>query len=209
MLRPEITHARLTLDRRTLDEAAVLGARSFFDDPFFVHLSGEPRLRVRGLTLYIRSHLAVLRDAAVSTGARDTAGTLVGICVWQRPGTYPLSGGRQAREMAGALRALIPRPPSLLTGIRYVRAMERAHPRHEHWYLALLAVDPMVWRRGIGTSLLEPSLTWIDQEGLPCYLETQKEANLAYYRRFGFDETERLTPSVGGPPLFTMTRPPR
>ena len=209
MARPEISHARLTLDRPTLNEVGVLGARSFYDDPFFVYLSDQPRLRVRGLALYIRSHLAVLGDAAVSTGARDTAGTLVGICVWQRPGTYPLSVGRQAREMAGAFRALIPRPPSLLTGLRYVRAMELAHPRHEHWYLALLAVDPMVWRRGIGTSLLEPSLASIDEEGLPCYLETQKEGNLAYYRRFGFDETKRLTPSAGGPPLFTMTRPPR
>ena len=60
MSRPEITHARLTLDRRTLDEAAVLGARSFFDDPFFVHLSGEPMTAGPRLTLYIRSHLAVL-----------------------------------------------------------------------------------------------------------------------------------------------------
>ncbi len=209
MARPEFIHAPLTLDRRTLNEVAVLGARSFYDDPFFLHLSDEPKLRVRGLTLYIRSHLAVLGDAAVATGARDGTGILVGICVWQRPGTYPLPGRRQAREMAGALRALVPRPPSLVTGMRYVQAMERAHPRDEHWYLALLAVDPMAWRRGIGTTLLEPSLSSIDEEGLPCYLETQKEANLAYYRRFGFEETERLTPSAVGPPLFTMTRSPR
>jgi len=209
MAPPEFSYASLRLDRRTLDEVAVLGARSFYDDPFFVHLSGEPRLRVRGLFLYLRSHLAVLGDAAVVTGARDEAGTLVGICAWQRPATYPLSGWLQAREMAGALRALVPRPPSLLVGMRYVTAMERAHPGGEHWYLTLLAVDPMAWRRGIGTTLLEPSLASIDREGLPCYLETQKEANLAYYRRFGFDETERLTPSPGGPPLFTMTRPAR
>jgi GNAT superfamily N-acetyltransferase len=209
MARPEFSYAPLRLDRRTLDEASVLGARSFYDDPFFVHLSDEPRLRVRGLILYLRNHLAVLGDAATVTGARDEAGTLVGICAWQRPSTYPLSGWRQAREMAGALRALIPRPPSLLIGLRYVTAMERAHLRDEHWYLTLLAVDPMAWRLGIGTALLEPSLASIDQEGLPCYLETQKEANLAYYRRFGFDLTERLTPSTGGPPLFTMTRPAR
>jgi len=209
MARPEFSYAPLRLDRRTLDEASVLGARSFYDDPFFVHLSDEPRLRVRGLILYLRNHLAVLGDAATVTGARDEAGTLVGICAWQRPGTYQLSGWRQAREMDGALRALIQRPPSLLIGLRYVTAMERAHLRDEHWYLTLLAVDPMAWRLGIGTALLEPSLASIDQEGLPCYLETQKEANLAYYRRFGFDLTDRLTPSRGGPPLFTMTRPAR
>lgn len=54
---------------------------------------------------------------------------------------------------------------------------------------------------------MEPSLETVDRDGLPAYLETQKEANLAYYRRFGFEETDRLTPSPGGPALFTMTRP--
>ncbi len=203
------SYSPLTLDRRTLDEIAVLGARGFYDDPFFMHLAHEPLLRARGLALYLRSHLIALGDSAVATGARNAAGLLVGICVWQKPGTYPLPVGRQARELAGSLRALIPRPASLVTGLRYTMAVEKARPRDEHWYLCLLAADPMAWRRGIGTALLEPSLAALDEDGLPCYLETQKEDNLAYYRRFGFEETARLTPSKGGPPLFTMTRPVR
>src|SRR5665213_846707 len=100
------TFSAITLDRHTRNEAAVLGARSFYDDPFFIHLSAEPMLRARGLAIYMRSHLAVLGDSAVATGARDRAGTLVGICVWQKPGTYPLPVAAQAREMAGSLRAL-------------------------------------------------------------------------------------------------------
>jgi ribosomal protein S18 acetylase RimI-like enzyme len=203
------TYRPVTLDRGLLNEAGVLGSRSFYDDPFFVHLSAEPMLRARGLALYMRSHLAALGDTAVASCARDDAGILVGLCVWQRPGTYPLPAMAQAREMAGALRALIPRPPAVVKGLQYTLAMEKARPRHDHWYLCLLATDPMAWRRGIGTALLEPGLASIDDEGLPCYLETQKEANLAYYRRFGFEETERLTPSPGGPPLFTMSRPVR
>jgi ribosomal protein S18 acetylase RimI-like enzyme len=206
---PPFTYSPLTLDRRTLDEVAVLGARSFYDDPFFVHLSDESILRARGLTLYIRSHIVALGDSAVATGARNPDGILVGICVWQRPGTHPLPVGSQLREMGGSVRALIPRPASLVKGLRYTLAMEKFRPKEEHWYLSLLAADPMAWRRGIGTSLLEPSLESFDEDGLPCYLETQKESNLAYYRRFGFEETDRLTPSKGGPPLFTMTRPAR
>lgn len=203
------TYSPITLDRHTLNETAVLGSRAFYDDPFFMHLSAEPMLRVRGLALYMRSHLCALGDTAVASGARDRAGTLVGICVWQRPGTHPLPVTRQVREMGGALRALIPRPSSMVTGLRYTLAVEKARLKEEHWYLCLLATDPMAWRRGIGTALLEPSLAANDEDGLPCYLETQKEANLAYYRRFGFEETERLTPSPGGPALFTMTRPVR
>jgi ribosomal protein S18 acetylase RimI-like enzyme len=209
MAPPPFSYSPLTLDRYTLNEVAVLGSRSFYDDPFFMYLSAEPMLRVRGLSLYMRTHLAVLGDTAVATGARDRAGTLVGVCVWQKPGTYPLSAARQAQEMAGSLRAMIPRPASLVKGLRYTFALEKARPRSEHWYLCLLAADPMAWRRGIGTALLEPSLVAPDEDGLPSYLETQKEANLAFYRRFGFEETERLTPSPGGPALFTMTRPAR
>jgi ribosomal protein S18 acetylase RimI-like enzyme len=82
-------------------------------------------------------------------------------------------------------------------------------PGDEHWYLSLLAVDTMARRRGTGSALVEPSLPSNDEDGLPCYLETQKEANLVRDRRFGFEETERLTPSRGRPPLFTMTRPVR
>src|SRR5271155_5723098 len=68
------TYSPLTLDRRTLDEVAVLGARSFYDDPFFIHLSDESVKRARGLTLYMRTHMVALGDSAVATGARNAAG---------------------------------------------------------------------------------------------------------------------------------------
>ncbi|MBV8463434.1 MAG: hypothetical protein JO368_09075, partial [Acidimicrobiales bacterium] len=45
--------------------------------------------------------------------------------------------------------------------------------------------------------------------GLDCYLETQKEDNLAYYRRFGYDVEHELRPVPNGPPLWTLRRPPR
>jgi ribosomal protein S18 acetylase RimI-like enzyme len=205
----EFTVRPLTLDRSTLNEVGVVSARAFYDDPFFIHLSQNPMQRARGLALFWRSHVAALGDTAVVTGAHGGTGALVGVSVWQRPGTYPLPVWTQARESAGAFRAMIPAPSSLLIGFRYILAMEKARPREDHWYLALLVTDPMVWRRGIGTALLEPTLASIDEEGLPCYLETQKEANLAYYRRFGFEEARRLTPSRSGPPLFTLSRPSR
>lgn len=57
----------------------------------------------------------------------------------------------------------------------------------EHWFLFILGIDPDSQRNGFGTRLLEPMLDRIDQEGLPVMLDTNKDANLGYYRRFGFD----------------------
>ncbi|MDE2290533.1 MAG: GNAT family N-acetyltransferase, partial [Elusimicrobia bacterium] len=83
------------------------------------------------------------------------------------------------------------------------------HPREPHWYLQLLAVEPGSQRSGIGTALLAPALERIDAEGAPAYLETQDEANLAYYARVGFALVERVDLGPGLPGLFTMRREPR
>ncbi len=57
--------------------------------------------------------------------------------------------------------------------------------------------------------LTEQGLGWADEEGVGSYLETQKEDNIPYYRRFGYELRETLRPVEGGPPLFTMWRSPR
>jgi GNAT superfamily N-acetyltransferase len=124
------------------------------------------------------------------------------------PGGYPPSARAQIRQSLGALRALAPRPPALVAGTRYLTAIDKAHPRDDHWYLELLVVDPSVQRLGVGALLQGPLLADADRTGLDCYLETQNEANLAYYRRFGYDVAEVLRPVAGGPPLWTMRRPP-
>ncbi|MHB1854141.1 MAG: GNAT family N-acetyltransferase, partial [Acidimicrobiales bacterium] len=77
------------------------------------------------------------------------------------------------------------------------------------WYLQLLAVDPSVQRGGIGGTLQGQVYPQADRDGLVSYLETQKEANLAYYRRFGYELDRELHPVKNGPPLWTMRREPR
>ena len=64
------TYGPLTLDRPTRNEAAVLGARSFYDDPFFIHLSAEPMLRARGLALYMHVTVRATWSASVCGRSR-------------------------------------------------------------------------------------------------------------------------------------------
>lgn len=111
-------------------------------------------------------------------------------------------------ETGVVVRALILRPQAVLTGVRYLLAIDQAHPDEKLWYLQLLVVDPMAQRRGIGGRLQEEMLRRADEQGLSCYLETQKPENIAYYRRFGYDLVGEISPVPGGPPLFTMRRSP-
>jgi hypothetical protein len=57
--------------------------------------------------------------------------------------------------------------------------------------------------------LLDEALTQIDAEGVSTFLETQKVDNIAYYRRFGFELQNTLTPVKDGPSLYAMYRPAR
>jgi hypothetical protein len=47
-----------------------------------------------------------------------------------------------------------------------------------------------------------------DDVGVATYLETQKESNLAYYRRFGFEVVDKFSVD-SSPPLWRMQREPR
>jgi GNAT superfamily N-acetyltransferase len=202
----DISLAALSTRGRDLDEMALVAARAFHHDPFFEFLEpGEVR-RARALALFWRAMVGALGAGAHVTGARKADGRLVGVAAWVPPGAYPLPGLAQARQMIGAGRAMALRPPALLDGLRYLLALERVHPKDPLWYLLLLVVDPSVQRGGIGTLLQQGGMGNADRDGVDCYLETQKEENVPYYRRFGYEVVEELHPVRSGPPLWTMRR---
>lgn len=194
---------------RDLDDAAMVAARAFHHDPFFEYLEPRGVARGRALSLFWRAAIAGTSHEAQITGARQAGGRLVGVSIVVPPGGYPFPAANQARQMAGAVRAMIQRPPALVKGFRYLLAIEQAHPKDRLWYLFLLVVDPAVQRSGIGSQLQQGMLARADAEGLPCYLETQKPENVPYYRRFGYETERELRPVRGGPPLFTMRRAAR
>ncbi|HLJ07328.1 MAG TPA: GNAT family N-acetyltransferase [Acidimicrobiia bacterium] len=199
----------LARDGATMAEAASVAAAAFHDDPFFIFLSPNERLRRRGLVIYTRGLLGSLGDRGLVLGVRGAGGRILGVAAFVKPGSYPLPAGAQVRQAGAAFWALLPRPPALVSGSRYLLAIDRAHPHGELWYLALLVVDPAAQRSGVGGALQQHVYRDADAEQVPSYLETQKEANLAYYRRFGYELVQELRPVRRGPPLWTMRREPR
>lgn len=80
-------------------------------------------------------------------------------------------------------------------------------PREPHWYLSVLSVSPESQRQGHGGALIRPGLEAADADRVGCWLETQRESNVPFYARFGFELIRRIEidPEI---PLWLMWRPP-
>ncbi|TES84899.1 MAG: GNAT family N-acetyltransferase [Dehalococcoidia bacterium] len=125
---------------------------------------------------------------ATSTG-------LEGIAVWLPSENCPMAVWKILRSV----------PMSVLFGFgRYggskMRRMDayidEIHKRlvpYPHWFLQAVGVDPRYKGQGYASRLLKPMLARIDEEGLPCYLETHNESNVSLYEHFDFAVIEKST----------------
>lgn len=61
------------------------------------------------------------------------------------------------------------------------------HPKVPYCYLWFIGVDPKHQSRGIGSRLMKEIIARCEHAGRPIYLETSVEANLSWYKKFGFE----------------------
>jgi len=206
--REDVEISSAALSSREMRDVALVSARAFHTDPFFEFLSPSALVRSRGLNRFGMTTVQHLGPKGLLLTARLN-GKIVGVGGWVAPGGYPFAVKEQLLQTLGAVRALYSRPASLVKGFRYLRAVEKAHPKEPLWYLQLLCCDPEHQRSGVGGALQEEVLRRCDAEGIGAYLETQNEDNLAYYGRFGWKLADTLRPLRDGPPIWTMRREPR
>ena len=148
---------------------------------------------------------AMIRHVYMPRGGAWTTPDTLGTALWFPPETL----GMSARERAAELVSLLPGGfGSFRRGKRFEALMEEHHPKEPHWYLQTLSVAPAAQRSGVGTALIQPGLDRADSESMPCFLETQRESNIPYYRRFGFELTKEIS-LHDSPPLWLMWREAR
>ena len=181
---------------------AVLG-QAFVDDPVFGWLvQGSNRER----------RLTQVFSAFAGTAARtDGAEVLVtpertAAALWLPPrawhaGTRELV--RTSPRLAAGLRG------GVLRGLRLLSAVERYHPREEHWYLEALGAVPQARGTGVGGRVVQPMLDRCDTERLPAYLESSNPRNWSFYERLGFVRLAALPVPRGCPLILAMRREPR
>ena len=196
-----------TLRRDQIGDSSAVLTRAFDDDPVFRHLYPAARRRRWSCRGFLQ---AIVRDglpfgevwAAVDDGA------VVGTAGWLPEGAYPPSRRRAARQLLAAWQALLT-PHTFRDGLRYLTETEKLHPKEPHWYLAVIGVEPARQGEGLGGKLLAPVLGRLDEAGVPAYLETSTEGNVAWYRHHGFEVQHEVRPASTGPPVWTMWREPK
>jgi GNAT superfamily N-acetyltransferase len=190
------------VERDRVRAVAAAVARGFHDNEIWVWLQANEHWRRR---LMERTYRTLMRRVYLRRGAAWTTPDPVGAALWIAPGEPKRVRGDQFGEAIAAV-------PWIGRGLgrasRFDAMANEHHPHEPHWYLEVLSVEPKRQRQGYGSALLEPGLERCDAEGMPAYLETQREANIAFYRRFGFEVVEKLK-LPDSPPLWTMWRESR
>jgi GNAT superfamily N-acetyltransferase len=177
---------------------------AFMDDPVPSWATPDERHRAPVLRHFFRCYF----DFHVGERMVHVDEARRGAAVWALPGRWKTSPGQDLRiARAFAHPRHWRRAPAVARGLL---GLERDHPpRPEHFYLASLGVVPEEQGKGLGSRLLQPILAICDSDGIPAYLESSKESNIAFYARHGFRVTGELKLSRSGPTMWPMWREPR
>jgi len=182
--------------------AAVLG-RGMRDNPLHVVALGhDPTVRERALTGVFRSFLAmeVAKKGRVVGAFKD--GALVGVCGMMRPGCCQLAPPERV--------VLLPRllwhcglggTGKLLSQFGNWSRLDLAAP---HWHLGPVGIEPELQGQGVGSLLLREFSRMVDTEATAAWLETDKEINVSFYRKHGFEVAAEKV--VNGLPNWFMKR---
>lgn len=199
------THRIRAVTASDVETLAGVLSRAFLHDPWLTYIfrapprRREPRLR--------RLYAKIIRHALACDRPVLTTGTVAAAALWRAPGQYPDTTGEYLRQ-AGPMLAVIGVGPTLVRGLRAERKAAEHHDATPHWYLEILGCDPAAQGGGHGAALVVHGLERADADGLPTRLTTQRQENLAFYRRFGF-EVNLEDDVPGGPHVWYLERQPR
>ena len=187
-----------------IESAAKTLAEAFWDDPLMhIVAPNEKKRAAVGPWFFSKSIAYGMRWGEASCNDDASA-----VAIWFPPGNTDITPGRMLRVGMGAL----PFRAGINGTVRFMRAISATEKFHKavdgpHWYLMAIGTSPTRQGTGLGSALLELGTSRADTAGIPCYLETATESNVAYYSKRGFAVTGQA--NVLGFTLYGMVRQPR
>jgi len=185
-------------------EAALTLAEAFTNDPLLEILAPDLARRAK-LGPQMMSVLVAYGVRFGQVWSNDDASA---VAIWLHPESGPMTMPRMLR--VGMWRA----PFMLgLTGMgRMSKAMSATEDFHKqvegpHWYLMTVGTRTAMQGRGLGSQLVDMGTSRADDAGVPCYLETGTDSNIAFYQKRGFEIIGQA--DCYGHTLTGMVRQPR
>jgi ribosomal protein S18 acetylase RimI-like enzyme len=199
--------AASSVRKATLADAPRLAlalASAFQDDPVITWVFPDEQRRRAVLPAFMEFRL---RRLAFPHDQVWMTGDGVAAAAWfPPPGRGQESRWRRLRLLPPLVGFLGLRTASVLGGLN---RMEERHPHDPpHWYLFILGAEQAAQGQGLGSALLAEVLARVDTDGMPAYLESSNERNLAFYGRQGFKVTAEVV-IPGGPRVWPMWREAR
>jgi ribosomal protein S18 acetylase RimI-like enzyme len=203
----QVMTAGLSVRKATLADAPRLAqalASAFQDDPVIAWVFPDEHRRRGVLAAFMEFRLREL--AFPHDEVWMTAGGAAAAVWLPPPGRWQLPRSQRLRLLPPLVRFFGLRTASVLAGLE---RMEQRHPdNRSHWYLFILGTEQAAQGQGLGSALLAHMLAHVDADGMPVYLESSNERNLALYGRHGFEVTTEVA-IPGGPRIWPMWREPR
>jgi len=175
------------LTKPQIKPAAEMFAQAFQDDPLFASLipdASERKLLLPNIFQFM------IRYGVFYGGVYATSPNMEGVAVWLPSEKAKMTLWKMIWTGCFSLiyyyfkvGKFISR---LLSYNEYAFNLHNRHAHFPHLYLFVIGVDPMFQERGYASALIKPMLARVDEEHLPCYLETQNEKNISIYQHYGF-----------------------
>jgi RimJ/RimL family protein N-acetyltransferase len=187
--------------RADLPRLAPMLAAAFQDDPVMAYIFPDPAVRRARLPGF----LSVIFKSDLPAGACFMTDNAEAATTWRAPGRGHLSFREMLQQAWPWVAAAGPALPRALI---VSAASDANHPEEPHWYLHIAGCSPQAQGKGFGSAVIRAGLARSDADGVPAYLETANEANLAVYGALGFQVTHRWTVK-DGPRCWSMLRKAR
>jgi GNAT superfamily N-acetyltransferase len=130
----------------------------------------------------------------------------IGVAIWKAPNRWKTPPGDMVRALPAMIRAFGAKTPRMIGAFN---AVEKVHPKEEHYYLEALGTRQDMQSKGVGSAVIRHVLDRCDTEGLPAYLESSNPRNVPFYARHGFQTTGEIVVGKGAPTVTAMWREPR
>jgi len=181
----------INLSKADINPASQMLSRVFYNDP--INRYAYPDVKEKDTKLPY-AYEFLMRYGLKYGLVHTTSQQLEGVAIWLPSDKYAMPFWRLFLSCAlfSAIRMRQKAGQRMQRLSKYIENKHKIMASFNHWYLILLGVDPKHQGKGYASKLLREMFKYTDEEGLPCYLETETGQIVSVYQYFEFRVIDEL-----------------